>query len=68
MSLLIEQYFPHALATKLSLKTGENRAGGVPQAIQHLPSKHKALSSKSSTAKKKKKGKNHLGKTQYLCV
>jgi hypothetical protein len=30
-------------------------AGGIAQMIKHLPSKHKALSSKLRTAKKKKK-------------
>jgi hypothetical protein len=31
------------------------RAGGVAQVVGHLPSKHEALSSNSSTAKKKTK-------------
>jgi hypothetical protein len=31
------------------------RAGGVCQIVEHLPGKHKALSSNPSTAKKKKK-------------
>jgi hypothetical protein len=30
-------------------------AGGVAQVVERLPSKHKALSSNPSTAKKKKK-------------
>jgi hypothetical protein len=30
----------------------KNRAGGVAQVIDHLPSKHEALMSRPSTAKK----------------
>jgi hypothetical protein len=33
----------------------QKRAGGVTQVVEHLPSKHKALSSNPSIAKKKKK-------------
>jgi hypothetical protein len=33
----------------------QNRAGGVAQVVQHLPSKYEALNLNPSTAKKKKK-------------
>jgi hypothetical protein len=36
-----------------NLKSALQRAGGVAQAAEHLPSKHKALSSNPITAKKK---------------
>jgi hypothetical protein len=32
--------------------TRKRRSGGLAQAVEHLPCKHKALSSNSSTAKK----------------
>jgi hypothetical protein len=34
----------------------QKRAGGVTQVVEHLPNKHKVLSSNTTTAKKKKKG------------
>jgi hypothetical protein len=39
--------------------------GGVAQVLEHLPSKHEALSSKPS-AKKKKKKKNPKGLVEHL--
>jgi hypothetical protein len=33
-------------------QTKAKRVGGVTQVVEHLPSKHEALSSNSSTAKK----------------
>jgi hypothetical protein len=41
-------------------------AGGVAQAVEYLPSKHNALSSNSSTKKKKKRQVTHLEK--YLQI
>jgi hypothetical protein len=47
----------------LSLKYPiQKRAGGVTQAIEHLPSKPEALSSNHSTAKRKKKKTTKLNK------
>jgi hypothetical protein len=43
----------------LSEKPNAIRAGGVDQVVEHLTSKHKALSSNTSTAKKKKKQDKH---------
>jgi hypothetical protein len=36
------------------VKMARCRAGAVAQVVEHLPSNHEALSSNSSTAKKKK--------------
>jgi hypothetical protein len=42
--------------------------GGVDQAVECLPSGHKALSSKSSTAKKKKKKERIYPKSSYMLL
>jgi hypothetical protein len=39
----------------ISKITRERRAGGMTQAVEHLPGKFKALSSNPSTTKKEKK-------------
>jgi hypothetical protein len=43
--------------TKIKIKKypTQNRAGGVTQAVECLPSKHEALSSNTSTKRKKKR-------------
>jgi hypothetical protein len=42
------------------------RTGGVVHAIDHVPSKHKALNTNPSTNKKKKRNKNKNLKTELL--
>jgi hypothetical protein len=44
-----------SLQEPISKNPSQKRAGGVAQMVEHLPSKHEALSLNSSTAKKKKK-------------
>jgi hypothetical protein len=44
----------------MDLKSGKSKriawaGGGMAQVVEHLPSKHKALSSNTSSAKKRKK-------------
>jgi hypothetical protein len=46
----------HLTPVRLDIKK-TNRSGGVAQEVQHLSSKHEALSSNPSTTKKKKKRK-----------
>jgi hypothetical protein len=41
--------------------TRAKRAGAVTKVVEHLPSKHKALSSNPSTVKKKKKKSLYVG-------
>jgi hypothetical protein len=43
----------------MKFKINEGRARGIAQAVEPLPSKHKALSSNSSTIKKTSKGKSN---------
>jgi hypothetical protein len=41
----------------VELSEGEERAGGVAQMVDHLPSKHETLSSKLRTVKQKRRNK-----------
>jgi hypothetical protein len=44
------------------------RAGGLAQAVENFPNKHKALNSKASTIEKKKKKERKKLKTTNACV
>jgi hypothetical protein len=48
------------METPLTKSNRQNRTGGVAQMIECLPSKCKALSSNSSTAKKERKKTNKI--------
>jgi hypothetical protein len=45
---------------KTKQKNRAKRAGGLAQTVEHLPHKHKTLSSNPNTVKKKKSGDFHI--------
>jgi arginine deiminase len=62
----LEQVVPDTISEN---KTAQNRADGMAQAIERLPNKHEALSSKHSTTYKKEREKGRSQKAAtWKCV
>jgi hypothetical protein len=55
--LMANPFFSSIIVCYKRKKSKQKRAGGMPQAVECLPSKLKALSSNPTIAKKKKKKK-----------
>jgi hypothetical protein len=51
-------YYKHLILKKIKVKKPKTGAGGLAQVVEHLPTKHKALTLNLSTAKKNRKERN----------